>query len=352
MSRKFSGKPEATPELTAILAEANQCRKAKDWPKCIELYEAALEGNPENIGVLAQLGGAYLKARRKGQALGTLRKAVLLDPNSSKSALRLARNAPQVDRDCISDVMLFVKGLGFQPGTIIDVGVNTGTPGLCEHFPDAHMLLVDPVPENEIFMKAIDLQFAHVNYIVAAAGAEEGQATLSVSPDIGGSRLADTVGRHKHGSDLRVEVKRLDALVDEFGLPGPYVIKADTAGAELDVLRGAAKILNQTELLILETRVRPIAGASRFLETLIELKEMGFMAYDFIDRNYNDADFTLKQFDMIAVREVGYFRNGDQYLQTPKRTETAALYKDIVDRKVAKRIALIQQLHDKYPNLQ
>ena len=37
------------------------------------------------------------------------------------------------------------------------------------------------------------------------------------------------------------------------------------------------------------------------------------MAYDIITRNYNDHDHALKQFDLVAVKEEGFFRTAAAY---------------------------------------
>ena len=39
--------------------------------------------------------------------------------------------------------------VGFQPATIIDVGVANGTPDIYESFPDAYYVLIDAVVEYE-----------------------------------------------------------------------------------------------------------------------------------------------------------------------------------------------------------
>lgn len=42
-----------------------------------------------------------------------------------------------------------IKSLGFNPKTVIDVGVATGTPPLYEAFPDAYFVLFEPTAEFE-----------------------------------------------------------------------------------------------------------------------------------------------------------------------------------------------------------
>ena len=62
-----------------------------------------------------------------------------------------------------------LKRLGFDPRTVIDVGVAHGTPALYQTFPDARHLLIEPVEECTPFLEAIARQFRQVEYILAAA---------------------------------------------------------------------------------------------------------------------------------------------------------------------------------------
>jgi hypothetical protein len=44
--------------------------------------------------------------------------------------------------------------LGLNPGTVIDAGVARGTPDLHQAFPQAHLLLIEPVNEYELTYSA------------------------------------------------------------------------------------------------------------------------------------------------------------------------------------------------------
>jgi len=287
-----------------------------------------------------------------------LSKAIAIDPSDSASLALLEKLTGQLQtklrklskrrrflRDSIGEVMEFARGHGFRPETIVDVGVAAGTPGLYESFPDAFLILVDPVAENEVFMRDIAAKRRRARAWLAAAGPRPGRAVLSVDPSYSGSRMADVVGRHKKGEDRVVDVVTIDDLVREAGCIGPFVIKVDVEGAELSVLEGATATLPDTEMLILETRTWPIAKAPQLLETLIRLKEWGFVAFDVIDRNYNDVAGYLKQFDLVAVREDGFFRSPESYAASRAKAPDG-VYDEIVAAKLRKREALLERIGD------
>ncbi|OPX35239.1 MAG: hypothetical protein B1H11_09430 [Desulfobacteraceae bacterium 4484_190.1] len=52
------------------------------------------------------------------------------------------------------------KGLGFNPTTVIDIGVAQGTLVLYRNFPDTYYILIDPLREAVPFMKTHCQRFA------------------------------------------------------------------------------------------------------------------------------------------------------------------------------------------------
>jgi FkbM family methyltransferase len=328
-------------------------RKAYREALALASLAATATNRPDTLRLVA---ACRAKLGEPEEGLPYAARAISLDPKNSASLALLEKLTTQLQakirklskrrqflRDSIGEVMEFARLHGFRPGTIIDIGVATGTPGLYESFPDAFLILVDPVSENEAFMHDIASKRERAKAWLAAAGPRPGRDVLSVDPSFSGSRLADVVGRHKKGVDREVDVVTIDDLVREAGCSGPFVIKVDTEGAELSVLEGAIETLRHTEMLILESRTWPIARAPQLLETLVQLQEWGFVAFDIIDRNYHDVAGYLKQFDLVAVREDGYFRSPETYAASaPKASDR--VYEEIVSAKLRKREALLERI--------
>ena len=68
----------------------------------------------------------------------------------------------------------------------------------------------------------------------------------------------------------------IDALVAERSLPRPYLIKLDTHGHELEILRGAAEALAGTDVLVIEAYFHRInESAPLFHELCAFLAERG-----------------------------------------------------------------------------
>jgi hypothetical protein len=86
----------------------------------------------------------------------------------------------------------------------------------------------------------------------------------------------------------RIEVTTLDRLLElNPGLEAPMLLKIDTEGHELEVIRGGERFLERTEVVIAEVSIaeRFREGYS-FAELVGELDRRGFVAFDFLRVSY------------------------------------------------------------------
>jgi len=176
----------------------------------------------------------------------------------------------------------YLLDMGFDVMTVFDVGVNKGTPGLYRAFKDKEIVLIDPRKES---IEATERRFPKISFIseVCAAGSTYGTATLHI-PDRGGrssihARAPLTAG--DVSQTLDVPVRRLDYLAKTYSLRGPFGIKIDTEGYELEVLKGATEILPNTQFVIAEVSVkRRFENGYRFSEIIIFMRDHGFELLD------------------------------------------------------------------------
>ena len=163
------------------------------------------------------------------------------------------RRAGKGPRRTLGEVLAHLSGLGLRPGAVIDVGVGYGTQELYAPFPAARHLLVEPLREYEPQIAPLAARIG-AEVVYAAAGAEAGEATIHVHRAPTLSSVHDGGRGDRSATTARiVPVVRVDELVRERGLPRPYVLKVDVEGAELEVVAGAEEILEQTEVVLLET---------------------------------------------------------------------------------------------------
>lgn len=212
-------------------------------------------------------------------------------------------------------VLEHVKRLGFQPATVIDVGVAYGTPELYDAFPDARFLLVDPLDEYAEAIGQITGRLCDAEWVRAAAGPEPGSITINVNraPALS-STLGHWKGQDDGGAPREVPVVRIDDLVAERSLPAPYLVKADVEGAELRVLEGASRVLEQTELVMLEVNLFEfLPGQPQLHDVVAFMKERGFVTYDFYGGHVRLLDDALAMTNMAFVREDGMFRRSHDF---------------------------------------
>jgi FkbM family methyltransferase len=212
-------------------------------------------------------------------------------------------------RNTMTGSLLLAKNLGFEPKTVIDVGAALGTFNLYETFPNARHLLIEPIAENEPYLAKICRKLKSAEYIIAAAAKESGVCTLSVSPGMVHSAISENPITDSSNPYLRnIPAITLDGICRKRNLPGPYLIKVDVDGKELDVLAGATEILQQTEYVIVEVTL-----FGQMYEVISFMKSQGFAAYDIVDLAYRPIDAALWQIDMAFVKESGQFRRDSSY---------------------------------------
>jgi FkbM family methyltransferase len=210
--------------------------------------------------------------------------------------------------------------LGFRPRTVIDVGVATKTEELYQAFQDADILLVEPLAEFEPFLRDICRSYK-AQYVLAAAGENPGSAIINVHPDkFGSSLLKEFEGPGVDGVPREIPVVTIDQLCASRNLAGPFLMKVDVQGAELQVLAGATRTLQQTQVVILEvTLFGTLLGGPQLSETVARMKQYGFAVYDIFGFNYRPLDNALCQVDMVFVQETGPFRQSHAFATPEQR---------------------------------
>jgi len=95
----------------------------------------------------------------------------------------------------------------------------------------------------------------------------------------------------------------IDLQVQRQQLKGPFLIKLDTHGFEVPILRGAQATLLQTEVLILECyNFKVCPERLVFYEVCSFVERYGFRCIDLFDVGYRPYDNALWQTDTMFVR--------------------------------------------------
>jgi FkbM family methyltransferase len=190
-------------------------------------------------------------------------------------------------------------GRGIRVGTVLDVGVLTGTHELLAHFPRALHILFEPVVE---FNPTIETNYRNIPHEIvnAAISDKTGETVLDLfhmvdvpGHDISHSQVAPqaTEGRPHR----KVPMTTLDDFLAQRDLPEPYLLKIDIDGHELAAIAGASETLKKCTVVIVEAQ---IAELPRRIEAIAS---QGFVLFDLAEPCY--YDHALWQCDAILLRE-------------------------------------------------
>ena len=105
----------------------------------------------------------------------------------------------------------------------------------------------------------------------------------------------------------------LDECMLRSGFEEPLLLKLDVQGFELEVLRGAPRVLHRAEIVILESSLLPYnAGAPLLGEVIAFMAEHGFAPFDFCGQARRESDLALFQTDIVFARH-------DSSLRAPRK---------------------------------
>ena len=215
-----------------------------------------------------------------------------------------------------TDCFTLMRNMGAPIETIIDVGVQSCTPELLLMFKDKKQYLVEPVVEwNPQIQTLYDKHGVDYTLINAAASDFDGVMNIELSSvkrdqPITHARLTEKTD----GANLReVPVRRVDSLVAEYGMTGPFLLKIDVDGAELSIIEGARKVLDNCFFVIVEAQVRNI------VERMNAVSVHGFELFDIVDPCYHDQ--RLAQVDLVFINKSMALARGLQMYAKGFRAE-------------------------------
>jgi FkbM family methyltransferase len=183
----------------------------------------------------------------------------------------------------------------FPIATIIDVGASDGR--WCERarslWPSAECLLIEAQTVHEPALRR-----SGIRYVIAAAGEREGELHFDAAEPFGGVASEAPTSDH----DIVVRSVTLDEEARRHNLAGPFLVKLDTHGYELPILRGASRVLGEASLVLVEAYNFTLRdGAPRFHELCDCMEQRGFRCLDMVDP-LRRPDGALWQMDLIFAR--------------------------------------------------
>ena len=150
-------------------------------------------------------------------------------------------------------VLDVIKACGWEPTSVIDIGVAYGTRDLYSAFPNARYLLIEPIREWYPQMQRAT-QRLEKTIVEAAATDFDGEIEINIYNDPAAtSALVDHARQHESVEKRTVRAARLDSIVVNWTPTVPLLVTIDVQGFEGSVLTGATGVLPMADLLLIET---------------------------------------------------------------------------------------------------
>lgn len=205
---------------------------------------------------------------------------------------------------------------GFAPRTVIDAGAaEAGFFVLSRKnslFPAARHFFIDAMVENEDTYRRITARFGG-GFEITALSCVEGTADLRIDPNFYNTHLEGAQPAATYAESRRVRLSTLDSVVRRHRLEGPFLLKLDVQGSELDVLRGSLATLDEAIIVVSEVQI--FSARDSLVELLAFMQGRGWTLFDLTDLAYYRTDLTLYQCYAVFIPKAIDFRGESRWCE-------------------------------------
>jgi FkbM family methyltransferase len=248
------------------------------------------------------------------QALSLCHEILKVRPDEPRILQIFGRIARRAEAGTTRQALMRLQQAGFAPAEIIDVGAFVGRWSwhAKQIFPTARIFMVEAQARMSDKLDEVRrLWPADVDYAICLVGDRERGAVdffqMETPYGSSGSSIYEEktdLVRHR----ISLPMHTLDGLLRDRALGAPVLLKLDVQGAELDVLAGASRVLETTEIVIMEVSILEYnKGAPDFRRIIDTLADLGFVVLDLVEPSRGPRG-QLEQADMVFVRTNSCFR--------------------------------------------
>jgi FkbM family methyltransferase len=211
----------------------------------------------------------------------------------------------------IDHLFSLVKGLGFAPKHVMDVGANHGewTRTALRYFPAAEYTLIEPQVHLRAHVQDLVDGGYKIRWISAGAGDKPGHLPFSMATrdDSSTFALSEPEAREAGFQQVVVEVKTLNEIAASSGSP-PDMVKIDAEGMDLKVLAGASHLFGVTDIFFAEATVcspceNRVVHVAKFMD------DAGYQLIDITDLNRSPKH------EVLWLCELAFLRKGSPLLE-------------------------------------
>jgi FkbM family methyltransferase len=205
-------------------------------------------------------------------------------------------------------IFRLLEKLGYTPQIIFDIGASDGVWSfyMKQVLPEAEFYLFEPLIDYssdyaEFISETLRI-YPSFHLFKYALGEKNSSVTMNVFDNILASTTLALSDIEQKIVPLQVPMLTLDEAIQTFNLPIPQVIKVDTQGNELSILKGSIKTLPKVDVLFLECWL--YRGYGKETPLLTELADW-LLQFDFrlwdVTEPYRNPDGVLGSLDCIFI---------------------------------------------------
>ncbi len=213
----------------------------------------------------------------------------------------LVKDSSVNNRCKMQSALRAIAGRNHSFNSIIDIGASDGrwTAEALGHFAGRRVLLLEAQALHELKLREFCAKHESVEYVIAVAGETRGSIHFDSSDPFGGIASRTPFPEN----DIELPVTTIDHEISARKLPGPFLIKFDTHGFEVPILKGATETLKNTDVIVMECYNYKIAeDCLLFNEMCDYMKNLGFRCIDMADPMHRPHDDTFWQMDLVFVK--------------------------------------------------
>ncbi len=195
--------------------------------------------------------------------------------------------------------------------TVIDIGASDGrwSSVVEKIIPKANFLLFEAAPFHFSALKELEKKGNYfIEYLAASDHVGTVNFHLDSSNPLGGG--ANSTQGIKHSQV--VPSNTIDKVVSGRNLVGPFMLKLDAQGHEVEILSGARDTLNQTKVIVMEVYTIDEPGRLSFDEICLLLRSYGFRAAGIMGILNRPMDGVWWQADFVFIKDSSpVFKNSN-----------------------------------------
>jgi FkbM family methyltransferase len=187
-----------------------------------------------------------------------------------------------------------------EPKSILDIGANTGQffERISNFYPNSKYLLIEANPLCEE-----DLQKLNVPYKIELLSDVEKEVDFWIDPinskSTGNSIYKENTNFFKNSKPTKTKAKTLDSIINE----SYDLIKIDTQGSEVDIIKGGINTIKKSKAVIIEVSIIEYNQGSPLQNEVFELmKSIGFEPVEVLEKIYHPENGQHIQSDILFIK--------------------------------------------------